>query len=300
MARLAREGAIRWPRSHLGRVRLVKETLEMPLYMDRHDGQNLSPEAVAEMHAADLKLQDKYNCKFITYWYDDERDSVFCLVDAPDMSTVHKVHQEAHGSPQHEIMEVDQAIVKAFLGRVADPAPVAGELVIDSPFRAIMFTDLEGSTQRISELGDEKSMQLLRAHNALTRDALRAYGGREIKQTGDGFMASFPSAVSAVECAVAIQKMILRHNEEKLEQSMALRIGISAGEPVRNDKQLYGAAVNLAARLCAHARPGSILVAQVVRDLTVGKGIPFAGLGEFVPKGFEQPVPVIEVVWRSS
>ena len=121
----------------------------MPLYMDRHDGENLTPKLVAEGHAADLKLQDKYNCKFITYWYDDESDSVFCLVKAPDMSAVHNVHNEAHGFVHSEIMEVDQAIVKAFLGRVEDPAPTAGEVPIDSPFRAIMFTDLEGSTQTI-------------------------------------------------------------------------------------------------------------------------------------------------------
>ena len=60
-------------------AKLVKETEEMPLYMDRHDGENLTPEGVVEGHAADLKLQDKYDCKFITYWYDDERNSVFCL-----------------------------------------------------------------------------------------------------------------------------------------------------------------------------------------------------------------------------
>ena len=272
----------------------------MPLYMDRHDGENLTPEAVAEAHAADIKLQDKYKVKFITYWYDDDRDSVFCLVDAPDMSTVHKVHNEAHGFNHNEIMEVDQAIVKAFLGRVEDPAPTAGEVSIDSPFRAIMFTDLEGSTQMISELGDEKSMELLRTHNALTRDALHTHAGREIKHTGDGFMASFTSAVNAVECAIAIQKMIIKHSEENPDDGMDLRIGISAGEPVRNDNQLYGAAVNLAARLCAHANPGSILVAQVVRDLMVGKRIPFTGLGEFEAKGFEKPVPLIEVTWKDT
>ena len=113
-------------------------------------------------------------------------------------------------------------------------------------------------------------------------------------------MASFTSAVSAVECAVAIQKLIVKHCEENPDKSMNLRIGISAGEPVRNDNQLYGAAVNLAARLCAHAKPGSILVAQVVRELTIGKGIPFTGLGEFEAKGFEQPIPLIEVTWTDT
>ena len=272
----------------------------MPLYMDRHDGQNLTPEAVAEGHLADLKLQDRYGCKFVTYWYDDERDSVFCLVSAPDKSTVHKVHNEAHGFLHNEIMEVDQTIVDAFLGRVKDPVPSAGEPFVDSPFRAVMFTDIEGSTQMISDLGDEKSMELLRTHNALTRDALRAHAGREIKHTGDGFMASFTSALNAVECAMDIQKMMGKLGEESPDKAMNLRIGISVGEPVRNDNQLYGAAVNLAARLCAHSKPGSILVAQVVRDLLVGKNIQFTWLGDFEAKGFDQPVPAIEVAWRGT
>jgi hypothetical protein len=275
-----------------------QESLNMPLYMDRHDGENLTPEAVAEAHAKDIKIQDKYDVKFITYWYDDDRDSVFCLVQAPDMNTVHKVHNEAHGFHHNEIMEVDQNIVKAFLGRVEDPAPVSGEIPIDSPFRAIMFTDLEGSTRMISEFGDERSMELLRIHNALTRKALHIHSGREVKHTGDGFMASFTSAVDAVQCAISIQKMMVKHREENPDENMDLRIGISAGEPVRNDNQLYGAAVNLAARLCTHAEPGSILVAQVVRDLLVGKGISFKGSGEFEAKGFEQPVPMIEVAWK--
>ena len=77
--------------------------------------------------------------------------------------------------------------------------------------------------------------------------------------------------------------MIVTLNEKKLDTDINLRIGISAGEPVSNDNQLYGAAVNLAARLCTHAKPGSILVAQVVRDLLVGKRI-----------------PLIEVAWRET
>ena len=169
---------------------------------------------------------------------------------------------------------------------------------MDSAFRAIMFTDLEGSTQMISALGDDRSMELLRLHNALTRDALRAHSGTEIKHTGDGFMTSFTSAVSAVECAIDIQKTMARHNEENPTAEMNLRIGINAGEPVHNDKQLYGASVNLAARLCAHAEPASILVAQVVRDISLGKKIPFLDQGEFEPKGFDRPMPLFEVVWR--
>jgi len=272
----------------------------MPIYMDRHQGENLTPEAVAEAHAADLKIEHEYGCRFITYWFDQERDSVFCLVDAPDKSSVRKVHEAAHGFGNNEIMEVDMDIVQAFLGKVSDPSSTADEEAPDSPFRAVMFTDLEGSTEMISLYGDDKSMELLRVHNALTRDALRAHGGQEIKHTGDGFMTSFSSAVSAVECAIDIQQAMVAHNEENRSAVMNLRIGICAGEPVQNDKQLYGAAVNLAARLCAHADPTSILVAQVIKDLCVGKMISFVDRGEVEVKGFEQPVPSYEVAWRDN
>ena len=269
----------------------------MPIYMDRHQVEGVTRQQVADEHIADLKVQDKYDVNFMTYWFDDERGEVFCLVDAPNMSAVRKAHDEAHGNVYNEIIEVDPDLVKAFLGRLEDPSPASGEVSVDSAFRAIMFTDLEGSTQMISALGDDKSMELLRLHNALTRDALRAHSGREIKHTGDGFMTSFTSAVSAVECAIDIQKTMARHNEENPTAEMNLRIGINAGEPVHNDKQLYGASVNLAARLCAHAEPASILVAQVVRDISLGKKIPFLDQGEFEPKGFDRPMPLFEVAW---
>ena len=272
----------------------------MPIYMDRHQGKDLTAEEAAAAHAADLKVQDKYGCKFITYWYDDDRNSVFCLVNAPDINAVRNVHEDAHGFVHNEIMEVDPNIVQTFLGRVEDPSLTAHDVGVDSPFRAIMFTDLEGSTEMISVLGDEKSMQLLRIHNSLTRDALLVHNGREIKHTGDGFMASFSSAVSAVECAIDIQKAMFAHNDEKPEEAMYLRIGISAGEPVRNDKQLYGAAVNIAARLCAQAKPGSILVAQVVKDLCIGKALTFTDRGEFEAKGFEHPVAMYDVAWSDE
>ena len=216
------------------------------------------------------------------------------------MSAVRKVHEAAHGFGNNEILEVDLDIVQAFLGRVEDPSSSADEPPSDSPFRAVMFTDLEGSTEMISAHGDDVAMEMLRIHNALTREVLRAHAGREIKHTGDGFMTSFTSAVSAVECAIDIQRAMDKHNEDNPIEDMKLRIGICAGEPVRNDKQLYGAAVNLAARLCARSEPTRILVAQVIKDLCVGKKIPFIDRGEVEVKGFEEPVPMYEVDWRAS
>jgi class 3 adenylate cyclase len=161
-----------------------------------------------------------------------------------------------------------------------------------------MFTDLKDSTLMASQYGDQVALELLRNHNEITRNAVVAHDGREVKHTGDGFMLSFVSASDAVECAIQIQQDFASYNNESPEVPLHLRIGLSAGEPVRDDEQLFGLAVNLAARLCASAEPDNILVAQVVRDLCLGKGIPFDDLGETIPKGFEQPFRIFEVLWK--
>jgi class 3 adenylate cyclase len=148
-------------------------------------------------------------------------------------------------------------------------------------------------------LGDAKAMRLLRIHNALTRYALEAYNGREVKHTGDGFMLSFVSASDAVECAIAVQEAFAAYNGEHPAEAMHVRIGLSAGEPVQEDGDLFGVTVQLAARLCAHAEPDHILAAQVVQE-QCEKRWPFVSLGEMTPKGFDRPVPLYEVEWRAT
>jgi class 3 adenylate cyclase len=145
--------------------------------------------------------------------------------------------------------------------------------------------------------GDAKALHLLHVHNALTRNSLKAHRGREVKHTGDGIMASFVSVPDAVECAVEIQKAFAAYNKENLEAPLNLRIGLSAGEPIEEEGDLFGKAVQLAARLCAHAEPARILVDQVVLDQCQGKELPFSDLGEVTPKGFDHAVRVYEAKW---
>ena len=92
----------------------------MPFYMDRHYVEGATAHAVAVAHTATLAGQDKYRVRFLTYWFDDVRSTAFCLVDSPDKETVRQAHYEWHGLVLHEIIEVDPAVVEAFLGRVAD------------------------------------------------------------------------------------------------------------------------------------------------------------------------------------
>jgi class 3 adenylate cyclase len=166
--------------------------------------------------------------------------------------------------------------------------------------RTVLFTDLVGHTQMMSRLGDERGRDVLREHERITREVLKANGGTEVKTMGDGFMASFGSVTKAVECAVALQGAIEQWNKGTIEQGnrLSVRVGLNAGEPIEEDGDLFGATVILASRIAAKAEGGEILVADTVRGLCSGKGFLFADRGEFVAKGFDEAVRVYEVKWN--
>jgi class 3 adenylate cyclase len=272
----------------------------MAIFMDRHYIEGATAHAVANAHTADLAVQDRYGVRFLTYWFDEARSTAFCLVDSPDRETIRRAHREAHGLVPHEIIEVDPAVVEAFLGRVADPTPVVTEHLeeaIDSAFRAIMFTDLKDSTLMTSTLGDARALHLLHVSNVVTRGALLAARGREIKNTGDGIMASFVSVPDAVSCAVSVQQALAEHNRQAQEGELLLRIGLHAGEPIEEHGDLFGTAVQLAARLCAAAAPSEILVSETIRDLSGGSDVPFEDRGTFELKGFPSGVRVFSIRW---
>jgi class 3 adenylate cyclase len=216
------------------------------------------------------------------------------------------------------------SVVKAILDFLEEERPRGA---IPSGLVTILFTDMEGSTTLTQRLGDAKAQVLLRTHNTIVRDALKAHSGSEVKHTGDGIMASFPSASRAIECAIAIQRAFAEHNEsilrqaqdagaqpvetqraepvetqraEPVEAPIRVRVGLNAGEPVAEEEDLFGTAVQLAARVCAQAEPGQILAPIVVRELAAGKGFLFADLGETALRGFEDPVRLFEVRWREE
>lgn len=271
----------------------------MPLYMDRHYVEGATRHAIVNAHEKDLEIQGKYDVHFLTYWFDELRCTAFCLVNAPDMETIQKAHDEAHGNIPNEIIEVDANVVEAFLGRVKDPTPVdfSGEIPIDSAFRAIMFTDLKDSTLMNTMFGDTRALHLLHIHNAIIRNALREYRGNEVKHTGDGIMASFNNVQDAVKCAIGIQTTFAQHNRSDPDENLHIRIGLSAGEPVEEDGDFFGSAVQLAARICSHTRPDHISAAQIVRDGCPTQLDTFVDRGTVTLKGFDTPVRIYEVKW---
>jgi class 3 adenylate cyclase len=268
----------------------------VPIFLDRHDVGEASAEDIAKLHIKDLEIQDKYGVKFLTYWYDAERRTTFCLVDAPDKETADKVHAEAHGHVSNEMIPVDLSAVEAFLGRIQDPPSAKTMPIDDSAFRAIMFTDMVGSTEMTAQLGDAMAVELLKAHDAIIRRSLEQRGGSEVKHLGDGIMASFDDVPASVECAMKIQKGFASYNGNS-EKPIRVRIGIHAGEPVEESDDLFGAAVQIAARICDLAQADAILVSREVRDACMDVDLVFELSGSATLKGFSEPVQLFSPVY---
>ena len=267
----------------------------MPFYMDRHDLPDATAADLAAAHLRDLEVQDRFGVRFVTYWFEEEAGSGFCLVEGPDEEAVHAAHREAHGMLPSQVIEVDEAAVRGFFGRLNTHPP--GEPYVESAFRAILFTDIVDSTGVTQRLGDRAAMQLLREHDSIVRAVLAQFGGIEVKHTGDGIMAAFASAFQAVGAAAQIQREL--HERDRAEtEALQVRIGVAAGEPVTDQDDLFGAAVQQAARLCACAQPDCVVVSSGVHDLCRGKGIRFSDGGPIALKGFEEPIGHFEVDWR--
>lgn len=164
--------------------------------------------------------------------------------------------------------------------------------------QTILFTDMEGSTALTQRLGDMKAQELVRSHNRIVRDAVKAHRGTEIKHTGDGLMACFPLVSGALDCAIALQRAVAAHNEENPTGQIGVRVGMNAGEPIAEEDDLFGTAVQLARRICDHGEAGHILVSDLVQGLASGREFRFTDQSEAELKGFDTPVRLYEVAWR--
>jgi class 3 adenylate cyclase len=263
--------------------------------MDRHEFSGLTAAQAAAAHLKDMEIQGQFGVRFLTYWFDEERQTAFCLAKAPNADAVEAVHRASHGYMAYQIIEVDEPMVARFMGGIVEHPP--GEAYVDTAFRTILFTDIVQSTQLTQRLGDAAAMELLHTHDDIVRGALDRHAGSEVKHTGDGLMAAFPSVVNAIRAAVEMQQR-LAGGDGGVPPVIRVRIGMAAGEPVTERNDLFGATVQLAARLCARAEPGSILVASAVHDLALGKGFTFRNRGRLRLKGFESPMPAFEVEWQ--
>ncbi len=286
------------------RERHPQESLELAtIFRESGDGENV---ARLVESGADVDMDDllpRVRCKTLVIHRREDafipfRTGQKLAANIPNAQLV-ALEGSVHGYHLDEAGEIPAAIEEFLTGKELSPA--TPHVAADT--HTILFTDMEGSAAVAQRLGDARAQDVRRAHNTIVRDALRAEGGSEIKHTGDGIMASFPSASHALASAVAIQRAVaaLRQAEgEPVEALLNVRIGLNAGEPVAEEDDLFGTAVDLAKRICDHAEPGEILVSDVVRQLAAGKDFLFSDQGEVVPKGFDEAVRLYTVRWAGQ
>jgi class 3 adenylate cyclase len=163
----------------------------------------------------------------------------------------------------------------------------------------ILFTDIEDSTALNERLGDQRWLEVLRAHNAIVRDCIREHRGYEVKSQGDGFMIAYPSAIEGLHCAIEMQRHLA--DAPGLAEPLQLRIGLHTGEAIREGGDFLGRSVTLAARLGAQADGGEILTSSVVRELASGAAeIRFDDAGSVELKGLRGSEHVYRVDWSET
>ncbi len=240
----------------------------MPIYMDVHIVPGVKARDVAGAHREDLLHQEEYGCTCMTYWIDEGRESVFCLIEAPSKEAVIEMHNKAHGLIPHRIIEVNSTVVESFLGRVYDPAEAEtseeGLKIFNDPsYRILLLTKTTDPVLLHYKLGTEKAHELLNAHNRFIRKNLALHGGREVENGGSGFIISFTSAARAVSCALAIQEEIPVADAD----TIGFRMSINCGEPVQNSDKLFGDTLQLAECMCAIAKYFQVAMASSVKEL---------------------------------
>jgi len=241
----------------------------MPIFMDRHDVSDaVTAEHIAQLHQQDLKVQDQFGCRGLTYWFDDKRKTAFCLIEAPHMDAIREMHDFAHGQVPHRVIEVDTDLVESFLGRIEDPVKErnTGLNIIDDPaFRAIMVMDVQPAFFSNGDPGPFRAgAQLLMQR---VPAILKAFDGAVVKQSPDRHLISFRQVSCAVHAAIELRKSFDVGGEGHTHQ---MKIGLSTGVPVTEKRLMFEDAIRLAERMAVACRE-DIVVSAEVRELYDGE-----------------------------
>ena len=174
-----------------------------------------------------------------------------------------------------------------------------GHVLTTEATATIMFTDIVDSTALTDKLGDRLSREVFKIHNDIIRRHTKQHGGAEVKSMGDGFMLTFNSARRALATAIGAQKELQHYNRRNPDTSISVRMGLSVGEPIREEEDLFGKSVILAARISAKAKGEQILACPIVHALLAATGeYSFNDLGEHELKGVSGVQNLYEVLWR--
>ncbi len=163
--------------------------------------------------------------------------------------------------------ETSQSLA-AIVGEVDPNLPDYREKTSPDGMLTIAFTDIEGSTEMMERLGEDRWIEVMFTHNRMVRDCADDHGGDVVKSQGDGFMIVFASASAALDCAVELQRILTRYNAEEPPEALRVRVGLHTGNIFQADEDFLGKAVVLAARITGQAQGGEILVSHACREYT--------------------------------
>ena len=236
----------------------------MPIYMDFHDlPDGVTAAHVAEMHQADLKIEHKYNCRGLTYWCDERRQTAFCLIEAPNEQAIVDLHQKAHGAVPQRIIEVNDTIVESFLGRIEDPEKSQNtklNIINDPAFRTLMVVTLKKKSLRKD--GHKTLSAAIRGYHKSINNIVSKQKGRIVKEKANSYLMSFDSVTNAIKSALEIQEIY----NCVITPDLQFQIGISAGIPVTNKESIFEDTIKKANYLALLANE-KIAISKEIKDL---------------------------------
>ena len=236
----------------------------MPLYMDRHDvSETITAEIIAQIHQADLKIEHEFGCKGMTYWFDEERKTAFCLIKAPNKQAILDMHHYAHGDVPNRIIEVNEAIVESFLGRIEDPEKSQDtdlNIINDPAFRVLMVIETSNYLNRLE--ANQYTIFTQKFHNSVSK-RLHQFNGNIVKKDNNNYLVSFKSVTDAVLCAQKIQFQFKYVTPKFDPSSRKLKIALSSGTPVTNKDNIFEETITLATRMCDIIQDPFVITAEV-------------------------------------
>ncbi|WP_339917043.1 nickel-binding protein [Yeosuana marina] len=236
----------------------------MPIYLDLHEmPDGVTAEHVAEMHQADLKIEHKFNCRGLTYWCDEKRQTAFCLIEAPNKKALKDLHTHAHGDVPKRIIEVDGNIVESFLGRIEDPEKsqnTALNIINDPAFRVLMVIETSNFLDRLE--ANQFTIFTQKFHNSVSK-CFHKFNGNIVKKNNNNYLVSFKTVTDAVLCAQKIQYQFKYVTPKFDPSSRKLNIAISSGVPVTDKENIFEEAITLGTRMCDIIKETFVITSEV-------------------------------------
>jgi AraC-like DNA-binding protein len=258
----------------------------MPIFMDRHDlPESVTAEEVARLHQEDLKIEHKFGCKGMTYWFDEVRNTAFCLVQAPNKQALQDMHNAAHGAVANQIIEVEPNIVESFLGRIEDPIKARNtdlNIINDPAFRVLMVVSQNSrlnfkynnglsDRQELTTIKHKEPQLSASSWGEASTCIVNDFNGTLVQSDGSRRLVSFRSVTEALNCARNLMDHLRRvktardKSKSSIENSV-INIGLSSGLPFEHEKSLFKEAIEQADRLCSAVK-GSIIITTDLRHL---------------------------------